>query len=31
MIGPTGPCIHEHVGRLDITVHQPGGMGGIQG
>ena len=31
MIGPTGPRIHQHVGRLDITVHQPGGMGGIQG
>ena len=31
MIGPTGPRIHEHIGRFDITVHQPGGMSGIQG
>ena len=31
MIGPAGPRIHEHVGRLDITVHQPGCVGGIQG
>jgi hypothetical protein len=31
MIGPAGPHIHEHIGRLDITVNQPGSMGGIQG
>ena len=31
MIGPAGPRIDEHVGRLDVTVHQPGGMRGIQG
>jgi hypothetical protein len=31
MIGPAGSHIDEHVGRLDVTVHQPGGMRGIQG
>ena len=31
MIGSSGPGIHEHIGRLDITVHQSGGMSGIQG
>ena len=31
MIGPTGPRIYEHIGRFDITVHQPGGMSGIEG
>ena len=31
VIGPTGPRVHQHVGRLDITVHQPGSMGSVQG
>ena len=31
MIGSSGPGIHEHIGGLDITVHQPGGMSRIQG
>ena len=31
MIGPTGSRIHEHIGRLDITVDKPSGMGSIQG
>ena len=31
VIGPAGPRIHEHVGGLDVTVHQTDGMGGVQG
>ncbi len=30
MIGPPWARVHEHIGRFDITVDQPGGMGGIQ-
>ena len=31
MIGSSGPGIHEHIGRLNITVYQAGGMSRIQG
>ena len=31
MIGPTRSRIDEDIGRLDITVDKPGGMGGVQG
>ena len=30
VVGPTSPRIQEHVGRLDITVHQPRGVSGVQ-
>ena len=31
VIGPAGPRINQHIGGLDVTVHQTDGMGGIQG
>jgi len=30
MVRSSWPRVHEHVGRLDIPVHQPGGMGRIE-
>ena len=30
VIGPSGPRVHQHVGRLHVTVHQPGRVRGIQ-
>ena len=31
VIGPAGPRIHQHVGGLDVTVHETDGVGGVQG
>jgi hypothetical protein len=31
VIGPAGPRIDEHVGGLDVTVHETDGVGGVQG
>ena len=31
VIGPAGPRIDEHVGGLDVTVHEADGVGGVQG
>ncbi len=30
VIGPPGPRVHQHVRRLDIAVHQPGRVRGVQ-